>query len=103
MSDDKIDHWLTRPGTVRKLWWISAVVLAITVLLQFVFKVKGYFGVDSWFGFGAVYGFGCCVAMVLVAKALGAVLKRGEDYYHQTPDNENLLNDTQENAGDNSA
>ena len=36
---------------------------------------------DAWFGFGAVFGFAACVAMVLVAKALGLVLKRDDDYY----------------------
>jgi sterol desaturase/sphingolipid hydroxylase (fatty acid hydroxylase superfamily) len=75
------NHWLTRPSTIRLLWIGLSVVLAITVLLQFFIKVKGYFGVDGWFGFGAVFGFACCVAMVLVAKVLGVVLKRSEDYY----------------------
>ena len=78
-SDD--DHWLTRPATVRKLWIGFSVVLALTVLAQLVIKIKGYFGVDGTFGFGAWYGFLACLAMVLVAKALGALLKRPEDYY----------------------
>ena len=75
------DHWLTRPATIRKLWIALYAVLALTVLAQLGIKVKGYFGVDGWFGFGAAFGFLCCVAMVLVAKVLGAVLKRPEDYY----------------------
>ena len=75
------NHWLTRPGTIRLLWIGFSIVLAITVLLQFSIKVKGYFGFDGWFGFGAAFGFACCVAMVLVAKVLGFVLKRSEDYY----------------------
>jgi sterol desaturase/sphingolipid hydroxylase (fatty acid hydroxylase superfamily) len=75
------NHWLTRPATIRLLWIGFSVVLAITVLLQFFIKVKGYFGIDGWFGFGAAFGFACCVAMVLVAKVLGFVLKRSEDYY----------------------
>jgi len=75
------DHWLVRPATIRLIWQVSIAVLAALVLLQFVIKVKGYFGVDGWIGFGAAYGFLACVAMVLVAKALGLVLKRGETYY----------------------
>ncbi len=75
------DHWLARPSTIRLLWRLFAAVLAMTVLLQTVVYVKGYFGVDGWFGFGAVYGFLSCLAMVLVAKGLGFVLKRDEDYY----------------------
>ncbi|MCR9106422.1 MAG: hypothetical protein NXI15_14085 [Gammaproteobacteria bacterium] len=75
------NHWLTRPRTIRRLWLGFALVLAATVLLQLVVKVKGYFVVDGWFGFAAAFGFACCVAMVLVAKLLGVILKRREDYY----------------------
>ena len=75
------DHWLVRPATIRKLWWVFAAILALTVAAQSVLYVKGYFGVDGWFGFGAAFGFLSCVAMVLVAKALGFVLKRDENYY----------------------
>ncbi len=75
------DHWLTRPATIKWLWVGFSAVLALTVLAQLVIKIKGYFGVDGWFGFGAGFGFLACVAMVLVAKALGVVLKRPESYY----------------------
>ena len=75
------DAWLARPSTVRLLWKVLWAVLALTVALQLVIKVKGYFGVDEWFGFGAAFGFLSCVAMVLVAKVLGFVLKRDENYY----------------------
>jgi len=80
-KDSKTDHWLVRPATVRWLWRIFIAVLALTVLAQFVLPVKGYVGVDGWFGFGAIYGFLACLGMVLVAKALGFVLKREEHYY----------------------
>ena len=84
MNDEKPLHWLVRPATIRKLWIGFSVVLALTVLAQTVIYVKGYFGFDGWFGFGAVYGFLSCLVMVLVAKLLGFVLKRPEDYY-QSP------------------
>lgn len=74
-------HWLVRPATIRKLWIGFSIVLALVVLAQAVIYVKGYFGIDAWFGFGAVYGFGSCLLMVLVAKLLGFVLKRPEQYY----------------------
>ena len=83
MNHREPDHWLVRPETIRWIWRISIVVLAITVLLQLVIKVKGYFGVDGWLGFGAVYGFLACLAMVLFAKLLGWFLKRNEDYYQE--------------------
>ncbi len=83
MNDGKPQdtNWLERPETIRRLWWGSGIVLALTVLLQFVIPVKGYFGVDGWPAFGAVFGFLSCLIMVLVAKGLGYLLKRPEDYY----------------------
>ena len=75
------DHWLVRPATIRKLWWGSAIVLALTVAAQFLIDVKGFFGVDALFGFGALFGFAACAVMVGVAKVLGWWLKRSEDYY----------------------
>ena len=81
MEPREDDAWLARPSTIRLLWWIFTVVLAASVAAQLLFKVKGYFGVDGWLGFGAAYGFLSCLAMVLVAKGLGLVLKRPEDYY----------------------
>ena len=83
MSDREPDHWLVRPDTIRWIWRVSIAVLVLTVLLELVIKIKGYFGVDDWLGFGAAFGFLSCLAMVLVAKALGFVLKRDEDYYRE--------------------
>jgi len=81
-------HWLVRPRTIRILWWVFSVLLALTVVAQFAFKVKGYFDVDGWLGFGAVFGFLSCLAMVLVAKVLGWVLKRDDSYYSRRRNND---------------
>ena len=75
------DHWLVRASTIRGLWVGFCIVLTLTVLAQLAIHIKGYFEVDGWFGFGAAFGFFSCVAMVLVAKGLGVLLKRPEDYY----------------------
>ncbi|MDX1442881.1 MAG: hypothetical protein R3270_03775 [Gammaproteobacteria bacterium] len=86
MSEERTNsekHWLVRPENIRKLWWIFAVVLAITVLAQALVHVHSYFGVDGWFGFNAVYGFLTCVAMVVFAKLLGFWLKRPDNYYDE--------------------
>jgi hypothetical protein len=80
------DAWLARPSTIRLLWWVFAIVLALSVGAQWLFKVKGYFGPDGWFAFGAIYGFLSCLAMVLVAKGLGYLLKRRQDYYREADD-----------------
>ena len=75
------DAWLARPSTIRLLWKVFAVVLAMSVAVQLLFPVKGKFGVDGWLAFGAVFGFLSCLAMVLFAKGLGFFLKRDENYY----------------------
>ena len=81
MNEPRDDSWLSRPETVRWLWIVFGVVLALTLLAQLVFDSPGYFGVDGWFGFPAIFGFGCCVLMVFAAKALGVLIKRPDDYY----------------------
>ncbi len=77
----KDDHWLVRPASIRLLWWIFIAILLLTVAVQFLSGTDGHFGVDGWYGFGAVFGFLACLIMVLVAKGLGFILKRPEDYY----------------------
>ncbi|MCX2980631.1 hypothetical protein EYC98_07045 [Halieaceae bacterium IMCC14734] len=86
MSDSDSQDFLSRPQTIRRLWWGFSIVLALTVAAQLVIYVKGYFVVDGWFGFGAVYGFLSCLLMVLAAKALGYFLKKPADFYQQDED-----------------
>ena len=87
MNDDhQQDAWLARPESIRLLWKLFALVLALTVAAQFFIKVKGHFGVDGWLGFAAVFGFVACLLMVLVAKVLSLILKRDQDYYKEESD-----------------
>lgn len=74
-------HWLTRPATIRRLWWLFGAVLALTVAAQAGVHIHAHFGADGIFGFSAFFGFISCVAMVVFAKLLGFVLKRPDDYY----------------------
>ena len=80
MKDDS-DHWLVRPASIKILWLVFIAILAITVLADLVVKHHGHFGIEETFGFGAWYGFAACVVLVLFSKALGAILKRRDDYY----------------------
>lgn len=75
------DHWLVRPGTIKLLWIVFAVVLVATVMMDLVIDHHPYFGLDGTFGFGAWFGFVSCIAMIVFAKALGALLKRPDTYY----------------------
>ncbi len=81
MSEPVTKHWLVRPKTIRFMWRGGLVVLALTVLSEFL--VQGYpsFWIDGTFGFFAWFGFAGCVAMVLFAKGLGIFIKRTDTYY----------------------
>lgn len=79
--DADSDHWLVRPTTIRWLWIVSCGVLAVTVLFDLVVEHHPHFGIDGTFGFGAWFGFLSCVGLVVFSKALGAILKRRDDYY----------------------
>jgi len=74
-------HWLVRPGTIRLLWIIFLFVLALTVLASLFTEVHAWFRIDGSFAFNAWYGFLSCIGMVLVAKALGRLLRRNDSYY----------------------
>ena len=74
-------HWLVRPKTIRLLWILMFVILALTVLLQFGAHIHGHFIIDESFGFNAWYGFFGCVVMVFGAKLLSIIIKRRDTYY----------------------
>jgi hypothetical protein len=75
------DHWLARPGTIRRLWSAFIAILAALVLADLLVDHHALFGLDGTFGFAAWYGFASCIALVLGAKGLGTLLKRPDTYY----------------------
>jgi hypothetical protein len=75
------DHWLVRPHTIRRLWQVSIASLALAVLAGLVVEAHPPFAVEALFGFNALYGLLACAALILVARAIGLVLKRPDDYY----------------------
>ncbi len=74
-------HWLTRASTLRVIWIVFALVLAGTLMTEFFIQRDPHFDLEAWPGFNALYGFLACVAMILVAKGIGKLLKRPESYY----------------------
>lgn len=74
-------QWLSHPKNVRHLRRGLLAALALVVGLPFVVPVHGHFAVEARFGFSALFGFLACVGMVLIAKLLGLLLKRRDDYY----------------------
>ena len=76
-------RWLHRAETIRWLWVGFLAALALTVLAQVFVEVHGAFGLETSFGFSAWFGFLACVLMIVVAKLLGALLKRPDTYYDE--------------------
>jgi len=74
-------HWLLRKENIRKLWMFFIAILVVTVIAGIFVHQHVHFGIEDSFGFFAWYGFITCVGMVLFAKLLGIFLKRPEDYY----------------------
>ncbi|MDX1434827.1 MAG: hypothetical protein R3286_20470 [Gammaproteobacteria bacterium] len=81
MNDDESKHWLVRPRTIRGLWIGFGVILAALALGDYFVHGHPAFGLDGTFAFYAWYGLVTCMAMVLLAKGLGVLLKRKDDYY----------------------
>jgi hypothetical protein len=67
--------------SLRRLWQLFAAVLGLTVLAGLAVDGQAHFALEGLFGFNALYGFLACAALILVARALGLVLKRPDDYY----------------------
>lgn len=70
-----------RPGVLRRLVAAAIAALALVVAGQLLVPVHGYFRPEAWFGFAALFGFLACVGMVLVARLIGLLLKRRDDFY----------------------
>ena len=79
-------HWLDEPRNIKRLWRGFLVVLALTVLVEFVVHLHPTFEIESVFGFSAWFGLMACAAMIVVAKALALVLKRPDTYYRKRDD-----------------
>jgi hypothetical protein len=75
-------HWLDEPRNVRLLWRLFLAVLALTVLVELLVDLHPHFAVEGLFGFHAWFGLLACAAMIVVAKALGVLLKRPDSYYN---------------------
>ncbi len=63
------------------MWKIFIAVLAATVAAQLFIESYPHFAVERLFAWNALYGLLACAALILVARALGLLLKRRDDYY----------------------
>ena len=74
-------YWLDQPKNVTLIVWALVAVCVLLFFADASYHKHSYFEIENLFGFYGVYGFFVCVALVLIAKSLRAVLMRSEDYY----------------------
>jgi uncharacterized membrane protein len=75
------NYWLDDRQNVDKIFWVVIVVCVALMLVEPFYHKHPYFGIDGSFGFYGWFGFLACAGLVLVARALGRILGRREDYY----------------------
>lgn len=63
------------------LWRIFIAVLALSVVAQFFVEGHPHFAPERLFAWNALYGFLACAALIVIAKALGLLIKRDDRYY----------------------
>jgi len=74
-------HIFDKPKNVRRLLRTLYPACALLLAADLFVHRHVEHGWESLWGFYAVYGFAACVLLVLLAKQLRKLLKRGEDYY----------------------
>ena len=62
-------------------WSLFAAVLAASVLAQLFIDGHAHFAPERFFAWNALYGFLACAALIVLAKVLGFLVKRNEQYY----------------------
>jgi hypothetical protein len=72
---------LLKPHTIRTLWVIFALLLALSVVAEVFIHTHARFGIDGSFGFHAWFGGAACIGLVALSKLLGRFLKRRDSYY----------------------
>lgn len=81
MGQRREPDFFEKPQNIRRLWILLYAVCGLTVVAELFMRREPHFGFDRVFGFYALMGFISCAALILIAKALGYILKRKEDYY----------------------
>ena len=74
--------WFDQPQNITRLRIGFYAVLVLLVLPDFfIHKHSLFSSIEAIPGFYALFGFISCVAIILISKLLGFVLKKNEDYY----------------------
>lgn len=68
---------------IRLLWAGFLAVLALTLVAEMFVEAQPHFSIERLYAFNAVYGFLACAGLILLARAIGLVLKRRDGYYDE--------------------
>lgn len=80
-----------RPMVINTVIGVLAVFCLTLLIAEFFYAKHPHFGFDGWFGFYPAAGFVAYCFIVLSAKALRPLLRRGENYYGEAdPDEADL-------------
>jgi hypothetical protein len=88
-----------QPTVSRKFWIALSVTCAVSILLELIVVLapdlhrhehfessdSAFASATNGFGFYVVLGFLACSSAILLAKGLGLLLKKKENYYDDTP------------------
>ena len=80
MSDDR-KYWLDDRQNITKVVWGLVILCGILFVADAFYDKHPHFIAETYFGFFGTFGFVVCVGLVLTAKVMRILLKRGEDYY----------------------
>lgn len=76
-------QFLYRPGVIRAIARAGGVLLAAVVLAEWPWPLHSYFAVMDFPASHALYGFVSCLGLITVARWLGKLIKRPDDYYDE--------------------
>jgi hypothetical protein len=74
-------YWLDERRNVDKIFYGLLIVCGALAAADLFYEKQAHFAAENWLAFYGVFGFVACVGLVLAAKELRKVLKRGEEYY----------------------
>ena len=74
-------HLFDKPANVRRTIWMLVAVCIVSLLADLFVPRHVDHPWEALFGFHAVYGFVACVILVLAAKEMRKLVRRGEDHY----------------------
>jgi hypothetical protein len=81
VNSNEAPGFFERPGTIKFLWVLLYGVCVFTLVPEFFIERHPHVTHDHYFGFFAVLGFVACALLILIAKGIGFILKKKEDYY----------------------